>query len=97
MAIAVSAAWTAHPGKEDVVRGALAQLAPATRAEPGCRSYVVHRDPQQPTVFRFFEIYDDEDALKAHTEYPHFTKYAVGQAAPAPADRSHHFTTVLEF
>ncbi|MFF2129899.1 putative quinol monooxygenase [Streptomyces olivochromogenes] len=97
MAIAISATWTAHPGKEGVVRDALAKLVPATRAEPGCQAYVVHQDPEQPTVFRFFEIYDDEDALKAHGDYPHFTKYAVGQAAPALADRSHEFTTVLDF
>ncbi|CAM5613541.1 putative quinol monooxygenase [Streptomyces aurantiogriseus] len=77
MAIAISATWTAQPGKEDVVREALAKLVPATRAEPGCQAYVVHQE--------------------AHGEYPHFTKYAVGQAAPVLADRSHEFTTVLDF
>ncbi|MFD5537361.1 putative quinol monooxygenase [Streptomyces sp. NPDC127079] len=97
MAIAISAVWTANPGKEDAVRDALAKLVPATRAECGCQAYVVHQDPAQPTVFKFFEISDDEDALRAHGGYPHFTKYAMGQEAPALSRRSHEFTTVLEF
>ncbi|GAA4013268.1 putative quinol monooxygenase [Streptomyces plumbiresistens] len=97
MPIAISAVWTAHPGKEDVVRDALVKFVPATRAEPGCQAYVVHQDPEQPTVFKIFEVYDDEDAIKAHRNYPHFTKYAVGQVAPALVDRSHEFTTVLDF
>ncbi|MFI1050920.1 putative quinol monooxygenase [Streptomyces griseoruber] len=70
------------------------------RAHPGnlgCQAYVVHQDPEQPMVLRFFEIYDDEDALKAHGDYPHFTKYAVDKAAPALADRSHELTAVLDF
>ncbi|MGW1620387.1 putative quinol monooxygenase [Streptomyces sp. NPDC002172] len=96
MAIAVSAIWTAHPGKGDIVRDALANLVPATRAEPGCQAYFVHQDPERPTVFRFFEIYGDEDAVKAHGNYPHFTKYAMGRAAEALADRSHEFTTALD-
>ncbi|MFI0821982.1 putative quinol monooxygenase [Streptomyces sp. NPDC021098] len=97
MAIAISAVWTAHPGKEDAIRAALAELVPATRTEPGCRSYIIHQDLQQPAAFRFFEVYDDEDALKAHAESEHFAKFAVGQTAPALADRSHESTVVLDF
>ena len=96
MAFVCSATWTAQPGKEDVVRDALVGLAPASRTEPGCRTYIVHQDPQEPSVFRIFEVYDDEDAFTAHGGYPHFETYALGRAIPALADRERAFTTVLD-
>ena len=96
MAFVCSATWTAQPGKEDIVRAALAELAPASRNEPGCRTYIVHQDPEQPSVFKIFEVYDDEAAFKAHGTYPHFEKYALGQAIPALANRERVFTTVVD-
>ena len=96
MAFVCSATWTAEPGKEDVVRSALVELAPASRDEPGCRTYIVHQAPERPSVFKIFEVYDDEDAFKAHGSYPHFEKYALGQAIPALANRERVFTTVLD-
>src|SRR5207247_1307602 len=76
MAIAVSATWTARPGMEGIVRDALAKFVPAAREEPGCRLYVVHQDTEQPTVFRLFEIYDDDAAIEAHLQSAHFRQYA---------------------
>jgi quinol monooxygenase YgiN len=96
MAFVCSATWTAQPGKEDVVRDALAELAPASRNEPGCSTYVVHTDPEQPSVFKIFEVYDDEAAFKAHGTYPHFQEYALGRAIPVLANRERAFSTVLD-
>ena len=96
MSFVCSATWTAQPGNEDVVRDALVELAPASRNEPGCQTYVVHQDPEQPAVFKIFEVYDYEDAFKAHGGYPHFEKYALGQAIPVLATRERVFTTVLD-
>ncbi|NEK56774.1 antibiotic biosynthesis monooxygenase [Geodermatophilus sabuli] len=96
MAFVCSATWTAQPGKEDVVREALTVLAPASRNEPGCQTYVVHQDPEQPSVFKIFEVYDDEDAFKKHATYPHFEEHALGKAIPALANRERVFTTVLD-
>jgi len=96
MAFVCSATWTAQPGKEDVVRDALTHLAPASRDEPGCQTYVVHTDVERPSVFKIFEVYDDEAAFKAHAGYPHFEQYALGQAIPVLADRERVFTTVLD-
>jgi len=97
MAFVCSATWTAEPGREDVVRDALVELAPASRNEPGCQTYVVHQDPGQPSVFRIFEVYDDEEAFKAHGTYPHFQEHALGRAIPVLASRERAFTTVLDF
>jgi len=96
MAFVCSATWTAQPGKEDVVRDALAELAPASRSEPGCRTYIVHQDLQQPAVFKIFEVYDDEDAFKMHGSSTHFETHALAVAIPALADRQRLFTTVLD-
>ena len=96
MAFVCSATWTAQPGKEDVVRDALVELAPASRNEPGCRSYIVHQDEKEPAVFRIFEVYDDEDAFAAHGSSSHFETYALGRAIPALAGRERVFTTALD-
>jgi len=97
MAFVCSATWTAKPGEEETVRAALAQLSPASRAEPGNLYYQAHQDPQEPGVFRIFEVYVDEDAFKAHGTYPHFEKWALGQAIPALETRRRDFSTTLDF
>ena len=96
MTFVCSATWTAQLGEESTVLAALTELAPASRQEPGCQTYVVHQDPEQPSVFRIFEVYDDEAAFKAHGGYPHFEKYALGQAIPVLANRERVFTAVLD-
>jgi len=97
MAFVCSATWTAKPGEEETVRDALAQLSPASRAEPGNLYYQAHQDPQEPHIFRIFEVYVDEDAFKAHGTYPHFEKWALGQAIPALETRQRDFSTTLDF
>ncbi|HWT33649.1 MAG TPA: putative quinol monooxygenase [Microbacterium sp.] len=97
MAFVCSATWTAKHGEEETVRDALAQLSPASRAEPGNLYYQAHQDPQEPGVFRIFEVYVDEDAFKAHGTYPHFEKWALGQAIPALETRQRDFSTTLDF
>ena len=48
--------------------------------EPGCRRFDIIQSADDPTSFAFCEVYNDEDAFKAHTTYPHFKKWqdAVG-------------------
>jgi quinol monooxygenase YgiN len=91
MAYVVCATWTAQPGKEDVVRDAIAKLAPASREEPGNRFYQAYQDPAEPGIFRLFEIYDDEAAYAAHGASTHFEEYALQQAIPVLADRERAF------
>jgi quinol monooxygenase YgiN len=96
MAYVVSAVWTAKPGKEDFVRDVIRQLTPLSRAEPGCRFYQPHSDPGEPRVFRLFEIYDDEEAYKAHAESEHFQRLALGQAIPELETRERAFYETFE-
>lgn len=91
MAYVVSAIWTAQPGQEDVVLDAINKLTPPSRDEVGNRFYQAYQDPAEPSIFRLFEIYDDEDAYAAHGASAHFQEYAIGQAIPVLANRERAF------
>lgn len=97
MAVVLSATWIAKPGNEQIVRDALANLAPASRTEPGNIYYQAYQDPAEPLVFRIFEVYADQDAVTAHTEYEHFTTWALGQAIPALETRQRDFYETLDY
>lgn len=91
MAYVVSAVWTAEPGKEQVVRDAIDKLTPPSRTEAGNRFYQAFQDPDEPLVFRLFEIYEDEEAYAAHGASDHFKEYALEQAIPVLANRERAF------
>jgi quinol monooxygenase YgiN len=91
MAYVVSATWTAEPGQESVVLDAIENLTPPSREEAGNVFYQAYQDPSEPSVFRLFEIYDDEAAYAAHGASPHFEKYALNQAIPVLANRERAF------
>lgn len=97
MAFVCSATWIAKDGEAETVRSALEQLSPASREEPGNLYYQAHQSPDEPNVFRIFEVYADEDAFKAHGTSPHFEKWALGQAIPALETRQRDFTETLDF
>ncbi len=40
--------------------------------ESGCRQFDVCRDPLRPGIFFLYELYDDEAAVQAHLQSPHF-------------------------
>lgn len=82
MAVVIIATWTAKAGREHVVREAIEELAPASRAEPGNLLYQPFVDPGTPLTFKFFEVYRDEAALAAHTDSEHFRRLAFGKAIP---------------
>jgi quinol monooxygenase YgiN len=96
MAYVVSAVWTAKLGKEELVRDVIRELTPLSRAEPGCRFYMPYFDSEEPGVFRLFEIYDDEEAYKAHAESEHFQRLALGRAIPELETRERGFYETFE-
>ncbi len=97
MAVVLSATWIAKEGQEELVREAIEHLSPASRTEPGNIYYQAYQDPAEPSVFRIFEIYTDDDAVKAHAEYDHFKQWAAGQAIPALAERRREFYQTLDY
>lgn len=97
MAYVCSATWTAKPGEEQTVLDALEKLSPASRTEPGNLYYQAYQSPDEPRIFRIFEVYVDEDAFAAHATYPHFQEWALGQAIPALETRQRDFFHTLDF
>ena len=52
---------------------AIIENARASReTEPGCRQFDVCRDPAEPSVFFLYELYDDDEAIQAHLQTPHY-------------------------
>lgn len=91
MAFVVAARWTAREGCEARVLDAISCLAPASRAEPGCRYYQPARDPGNPRTFFLYELYDDEAAYQRHLESPHFRRWAIEGAIPLLEERTREF------
>ena len=92
MAYVVSATWTAQPGQEDVVLDAIEKLTPPSREEPGNVFYQAYQDPAEPSVFRLFEIYDDEDGVRRPRRLgPLQASSRTSQAIPVLANRERAF------
>ena len=49
--------------------------------EPGCRQFDVCRDPDQPQLFFLYELYDDDAAIQAHLQSPHYLQMNAATAA----------------
>ena len=63
-------------------------LAAESRREPGCVSYIPHHSEEDPDTIVIYEQYQDEEALAAHRETPHFKKYGVGVLFQKMKERS---------
>lgn len=64
--ITIIATLKAAPGKEDEVADGLVELIGAADEEPGLLIYSVHRDPEDPSTFVFFELYENDEAFAVH-------------------------------
>ncbi|HEX5284791.1 MAG TPA: putative quinol monooxygenase [Bryocella sp.] len=62
----------------DEIATILRELTAASRAEPGCVSYIAHRVESDPDTIVIYEQYRDQAALDAHRTSPHFAMYAIG-------------------
>ena len=47
----------------------------SVRDEPGCVRFEVLQDRENQDTYYFFEVYQDEAALAAHRETPHFARW----------------------
>jgi (4S)-4-hydroxy-5-phosphonooxypentane-2,3-dione isomerase len=75
--VVLAVTWMAKPGHEGEVAGVFEKLQTASRQEPGCLMYIVHRHRTDPTRFFIYEQYRDDAALEAHRKSPHFQEYAI--------------------
>jgi quinol monooxygenase YgiN len=74
--VVLAVTWMANVGREAEVAKLFSKLTEASRKEPGCRIYIVHRHRTEPRRFFIYEQYTDDAALEAHRASPHFLEYA---------------------
>ena len=84
--VVLAVTWMAKVGRENDVVGIFGKLTEASRKEPGCSMYVVHRHKTDPRRFFIYEQYKDDAALEAHRAAPHFLQHAK-KDLPKIADR----------
>ena len=84
--VVLAVTWMAKVGRENDVVGIFGKLTEASRKEPGCSMYVVHRHKTDPRRFFIYEQYKDDAALEAHRAAPHFLQHAK-KDLPKVADR----------
>lgn len=83
MTATLIARYYVQPGKAEVVETALARMAEAVRAdEPACLLYNANVSVDDPNVYCLYEVYEDEAALAAHRETPHFQEIIEGIVVP---------------
>jgi quinol monooxygenase YgiN len=73
--ICVAVTYIVKQGCEDEAAALFRTLTEHSRAEPGCRMYLVHRSTTDARQFFLYEQYVDQAALDAHRATPHFEQY----------------------
>jgi len=69
---------TFPPEDREEIAETLRALTLASRAEPGCVTYIPHVVEGDPDTVLIYEQYRDSAAAEAHRQSAHFKKYAVG-------------------
>jgi len=76
----VAVEYDVVPGKVDDFLAAVTENGAASVKEPGCREFDVAVSQTDPNHVFILEVYDNEEALKAHVTTDHFKKYKAATA-----------------
>ena len=83
MTVTLIARYYVQPGKSEVVEAALARMGEAVTAdEPACLLYNANVSTDDPNLYCLYEVYEDEAALVAHRDTPHFKEIIEGIIVP---------------
>lgn len=94
--IVLVARYHGKPGQGDAIEAALKQIAPLVKErEPGCKLYYASRSQDNPDNFLLYEHYEDEAALLAHRETPHFKEIVEGTIIPILEKRERELYTLV--
>jgi quinol monooxygenase YgiN len=74
--VVLNVVMQAAPGREEELETQLTALVAPTLSEPGCLTYVLHRDREDRSKFMFYEKFASQAALDAHLASGHFQKFA---------------------
>ena len=78
--VTVVAKLIANRNSVEAVKAELIKMIEPTRREEGCIAYRLHQDNNDPSVFVFYESWQDLACLVQHTQSNHYQAYiaAVG-------------------
>ena len=85
--LCLAVTYVVKPGTEAAAAEHFRALIEGSRAEAGCRTYVVHRSTDDARTFFIYEVYDDQAALDAHRTTPHFLQHGRGGVQPLAESR----------
>jgi quinol monooxygenase YgiN len=85
--VLVVAQWEAKEGQADKVAEILDGFLPEAQKDPGAKLFLISRGKDNPAQFLFYELFQDEAAVKAHQESAYFKTYIAEQALPLLAKR----------
>jgi quinol monooxygenase YgiN len=95
---ALLAKYRVREGSGDRVEELLRRMAEAVwEDEPACLVYRASRSVEEPNVFVLYEEYEDDEALLAHRDTPHFKELVEGTIVPLLESREREILSpVLE-
>jgi quinol monooxygenase YgiN len=92
----VAAQYTIKEGKEKDVINILKKMIPLSRAEPGCKLYMVNQSPENPRKLLLYEQYVDKSGYEAHMATDAFKENILGKVVPMLESRVRDFFDVVE-
>ena len=92
----VAADYYTREGKDNEVAAILKKMIPLSRAEPGCKLYMVNQSPDDPGKLLLYEQYVAEDGYKAHQATDAFKENILGKVVPMLESRVRNFYGVVE-
>jgi quinol monooxygenase YgiN len=92
----VAAQYTIQEGKEKDVINILKKMIPLSRAEPGCKLYMVNQSPENPRKLLLYEQYVDKSGYEAHMATDAFKENILGKVVPMLESRVRDFFEVVE-
>ena len=65
----------AKKNKVDLVKSELLKLIDPTRKEQGCLQYDLHQDNETPSIFMFYENWENRELWQTHMNNEHLKAY----------------------
>ncbi len=66
----------AKPEHREAVQAELLKLIAPTRLEAGCLQYDLHQDHENPSLFLFYELWENRELWQVHMQTAHLQAYA---------------------
>jgi quinol monooxygenase YgiN len=92
----VAAQYTIKEGKEKDVINILKKMISLSRAEPGCKLYMVNQSTENPRKLLLYEQYVDKSGYEAHMATDAFKENILGRVVPMLESRVRDFYEVVE-